>query len=411
MVLLAIVYMFNFIDRQILAILLPAIQSEFGFSDLWGGLLTGTAFALFYITLGIPIARIADRVNRRNLIALAVAVWSGMTALCGFATNVWYLALARIGVGVGEAGCSPPAHSIISDLYPPEQRSMAMGFYSIGISTGIAIAYMAGGWVVQNIGWREAFFVVGIPGLVLASIVRLTMMEPKRGAVEARLASDSQPSFREVLRYLRQQHSFWHMCIGAGLSSFIGYAVIIWTPSFLARSFGLTADVSGFWLGLIIGSAVSIGYVAGGHVMDRVAVGGRRKSFNLLAVSMLVTAALYVLMFLGQSPAWVFMAMIIPSIISNAYLPTVFAQVQGLVALRMRAVASALMLFIINVIGLAMGSPITGAISDALQPRFGDDSLRYALVIVCVVILPWAAWHYYLAGRTVDLELARAKAD
>ena len=409
MVLLAIVYMFNFIDRQILAILLPAVQSEFGFSDLTGGLLTGTAFALFYVTLGIPIARVADRVNRRNLIALAVAVWSGMTALCGLAATTWQLALARIGVGVGEAGCSPPAHSMISDLYPPEQRSTAMGFYSLGISTGVAIAYMAGGWVAQNIGWREAFLMVGIPGLLLAAIVRLTMTEPQRGASEKRIATSDQPSFVEVLRYLLRQRSFWHMCVGAGLSSFIGYAVINWTPSFLARSFGMTIDVSGFWLGLIIGSTVSIGYLAGGHIMDRVAARGRRRSFNLLAVSMLVTAVLYVIMFLAQSAAWVFVLMIIPSIIANAYLPTVFAQVQGLATLRMRAVSSALMLLLINVIGLAMGSPVTGAISDALQPAYGDESLRYALVIVCAVILPWAALHYYLAGRTVDQELAKAR--
>ena len=409
MALLAIVYMFNFIDRLILSILLPAIKADWGFSDLWGGLLTGPAFAVFYVTLGIPIARIADRVNRRNLIALALAIWSGMTALCGLAANIWYLALARVGVGIGEAGCTPPAHSIISDLYPPEDRSTAMGFYSLGISTGIAIAFMAGGWVVQNIGWREAFFIVGIPGLVLAAVVRFTMVEPIRGASEQRTSAE-QHSFIEILRFLLRQRSFWHMCVGAGLSSFIGYSVITWTPSFLVRSFGMSPSEIGFAIGPIIGIAVGIGYFGGGYVIDRVASGGRRKSFHILAVSMLLSAALYVAMFLSPSPAWVFIAMIIPSIVSNAYLPTVFAQVQGLVTLRMRASASALMLFLINVIGLALGSPITGAISDALQPGYGAESLRYALVIVCAVVLPWAAWHFYAAGRTVDGDLARAAA-
>ena len=157
MVMLAIVYMFNFVDRQILAILLPAIKAEFQVGDTVLGLLAGTAFALFYVTLGIPIARIADRFNRRNLIAAAVAIWSGMTALSGLAGNIWHLTLARIGVGIGEAGCTPPAHSMIADLYPPEKRSSAMGVYTLGISAGIMLAYMAGGWVVQNIGWREAF--------------------------------------------------------------------------------------------------------------------------------------------------------------------------------------------------------------------------------------------------------------
>ena len=172
MVILAIVYMFNFVDRQILAILLPAIRDQFQVSDAYLGFLSGTAFAIFYVTLAVPIAQYADRCNRRNLIAVSVAVWSAMTALSGLAANIWHLTLARIGVGIGEAGCSPPAHSMIADYYPPEQRSTAMGFYTLGISAGIMLAYLAGGWVAQNIGWREAFFVVGVPGLLLALIVR-----------------------------------------------------------------------------------------------------------------------------------------------------------------------------------------------------------------------------------------------
>ncbi len=182
MVILAIVYMFNFVDRQILAILLPSIKAEFGVGDAYLGFLTGTAFALFYVTLGIPVAQYADRCNRRNLIAVAVALWSGMTAISGFASNIVYLTLARIGVGVGEAGCSPPAHSMIADYFPPEKRSAAMGFYTVGISAGIMLAYLAGGWAVLNLGWRATFFVVGVPGLLLAVLVRYAMVEPRRGA-------------------------------------------------------------------------------------------------------------------------------------------------------------------------------------------------------------------------------------
>jgi MFS family permease len=199
LVILAIVYMFNFIDRQILGILLPAIRDEFGVSDTWLGFLSGTAFAMFYIVLGIPVARYADRQNRRDLIAFAVALWSGMTALCGVAANFWQLALARIGVGVGEAGCSPPAHSMIADLYPPEQRSTAMGVYTIGISVGIMLAYLLGGWVVQNIGWREAFLIVGLPGILLALVVRFTVVEPPRGHAEGREALAAQPPFLETI--------------------------------------------------------------------------------------------------------------------------------------------------------------------------------------------------------------------
>ena len=409
MVLLAIVYMFNFIDRQILAILLPAIRDEFQVGDTILGLLAGTAFALFYITLGVPIAQIADRVNRRNLIALAVAVWSGMTALSGFAGNIWHLTLARIGVGIGEAGCSPPAHSIISDLYPPERRSAAMGFYTIGISTGIMVAYMAGGWVVQNIGWREAFFIVGIPGILLAAIVRYTMVEPRRGAVENLQETGEKPTLGDVLGFLSARRSFWHMGIAAGLTAFVGYSVITFMPSFLDRSFDMGRAEVGFWLGIIIGPAVGAGFFGGGYVADRLAVGGRRRSFNFLALTMLLTMVFYFVMYLGQSAAFCLAVFVLPSLVSNAYLPTVFAQVQGLVPLRMRAVASALTLLIINAIGLALGPFLTGALSDVLEPTLGDESIRYSLLIVCALVLPWAAWHYVLAGRTIDSDLARSE--
>jgi MFS family permease len=239
MVVLAIVYMFNFIDRQILAILLPAIRDEFQVGDTILGLLAGTAFALFYVILGIPIAQLADRFNRRNLIAIAVAVWSGMTVLSGWASNVVYLALARVGVGIGEAGCSPPAHAMIADYYPPERRSSAMGFYTLGISAGIMLAYLAGGWVAQNIGWREAFFIVGAPGLLLALIVRFTVPEPARGASEQRTDSGKQPSLIFVTRFLLARRSFLYMAVAAGLSAFVGYSVVNFMPSFMVRSFGI----------------------------------------------------------------------------------------------------------------------------------------------------------------------------
>ncbi|MDH3806818.1 MAG: MFS transporter, partial [Gammaproteobacteria bacterium] len=248
MVVLAIVYMFNFVDRQILSILLPAIRDEFQVGDAVLGLLAGTAFALFYVVLGVPIAQLADRVNRRNLIAVAVAIWSGMTALSGLAANVWQLTLARIGVGIGEAGCSPPAHSMIADFYPPERRSSAMGFYTLGISAGIMLAYLAGGWVAQNIGWREAFFVVGIPGLFLALIVRFTVSEPRRGASEQRTDSGKQPTLMAVFRFLLGRRSFLYMAVAAGLSAFVGYSIVNFTPSFMVRSFAVDIATLGLWL-------------------------------------------------------------------------------------------------------------------------------------------------------------------
>ena len=408
MVILAIVYMFNFIDRQILAILLPAIKAEFQVGDTMLGFLTGTAFALFYITLGVPIAQLADRWNRRNLLAVAIAVWSGMTALSGLAMNIWQLTLARIGVGVGEAGCSPPAHSMISDYYPPEQRSTAMGFYTLGISSGIMVAYLAGGWVVENLGWRQALFIVGIPGLVLAVLVRFTVVEPQRGASEDRRDSGAQPRLSEVLGFLLGRQSFVHMGVAAGLSSFVGYAVINFFPSYVVRSFDMGMAELGVWLGIIIGIAGGTGFFFGGLIADRLGRDSRRKSFNFLAASMIVSTLCYIAVFMAQSAAWTLAMLVLPSIIANFYLPTVLAQAQSLVSLRMRAVASAIVLLLINIIGLACGPLLTGMLSDALEPSFGMESMRYSLLIVCCVMLPWAAFHFSRAAVSIDADLARA---
>ena len=408
MVILAIVYMFNFVDRQILAILLPQIRDEFGASDAYLGFLSGTAFALFYVTLGVPIAQYADRCNRRNLIAGAVALWSAMTAVSGLATNIWQLTAARIGVGIGEAGCSPPAHSMIADYFPPEKRSTAMGFYTLGISAGIMLAYLAGGWVAQNIGWREAFFVVGLPGLLLAVIVRFTLQEPERGASESRASRGGQPRLLEVIRFLALRRSFIHMAIAAGLSSFVGYSAISFLPSFMVRSFDMDVATLGRWLGLILGVAGGAGFFFGGYIADHLGRNGHRRALSFIAITMLVSAALLVLMFLAQDATTTLLLFILPAATMNVYLAPVLSQAQSLVALRMRATTSALVLLIINVIGLALGPLITGLLSDAYAAQFGEESMRYSLLTVTGIVLPWAAWHYYRAGVWIDADLARA---
>jgi MFS family permease len=408
MVVLAVVYMFNFIDRYILAILLPAIRDEFQVGDTLLGLLTGTAFALFYVAVGIPVARLADRVNRRNLIALAVAVWSGMTALSGLAANVWQLTLARIGVGIGEAGCSPPAHSMIADLYPPEQRSSAMGFYTLGIAAGIMLAYLAGGWVAQNIGWREALFIVGLPGLVLALIVRFTLSEPARGASEDRRDSGHQPPFLIVLRFLGSRRSFVFMAIAAGLISFVGYSIGNFMPSFIERSFGMELASIGLWLGLINGTAGGLGFFLGGYFADRVGRAGQGRAMGFLALASLFTALLHLGVFLAPTAGWSLVLFVLPALTSNFYLAPVLGQTQSLVSLRMRAVASAIMLLVINVIGLALGPPVTGFTSDLLYPLFGEDSMRVALLAVSTVLLPLSAWCLYRARQSIEGDLERA---
>ena len=406
---LAVVYMFNFVDRQLPAILLPAIRAEFQVSDTLLGLLVGTAFALFYSVLGVPIALLAGRWNRRNLIALALAVWSAMTALSGVAANYWHLALARIGVGIGEAGCSPPAHSMIADLYPPERRSTAMGVYTMGISAGIMLAYIAGGWVVENIGWREAFFIVGIPGLVLALLVRLTVAEPPRGHSEARTDHGRHPPIQDVFRLLFSRKSFLNMAVGAGLSSFAGYAAISWFPSFLTRSFEGNFVLLNVWLGLILGIAGGLGFFGGGALADFFGRIRQRNAMWFIAATQCAAAIASFGVYLAGSAKVALLMFVLPVFISNFYLAPVLAQTQSLVPLRMRGVASAIVLLIINLIGLAMGPPAVGMLSDLLAPSFGDDSLRYGLLIAVSVVTPWAALHYYLASRSIEGDLTRAR--
>lgn len=408
--LLVVVYTFNFIDRQILAILLPAIKVEFGLNDTVLGFLAGSAFALFYATLGVPIALLADRWNRRNLIALALAIWSGMTALSGAAANVVQLAIARIGVGVGEAGCSPPAHSMISDLYAPTERSTAMGIFTLGISGGIMLAYLAGGWVVENIGWREAFFIVGIPGLVLALLVRFTIAEPVRGQSEGKHDAADRPGILAVARFLLARKSFIHLALGSGLASFNGYAVISFFPTFLYRTYGMNLSEIGVYLGLILGIAGGLGFAGGGYVADRLGRYGSRYSLWGVAAATLIAWFFHFPVFLAGSAYASLAFFVVPAVFANFYLATTFAQIQGLVGLRMRAVASAMLLFILNIIGLGLGPQTAGILSDLLAADYGVESMRYSLLIIAVVISLWSALHFVLAGRHIEEDLARSDA-
>ena len=347
---LVVVYTFNFIDRQILSILLESIKADLNLSDTSLGFLTGFAFALFYATLGIPIAKYADKGNRRNLIALSIGVWSFMTAMSGLAQNFFHLLAARIGVGVGEAGCSPPAHSMISDYFPANKRSTALGIYSLGIPFGIMFGLFAGGWINEIFGWRLAFFVVGIPGILLAVIFRLTVQEPIRGQAEGKVDKEDQPTIIETISYLLKKKSFRHLAIAASLESFVGYGAITWLPSFFQRSYGMQTSDVGWYLGLILGIPGGLGIFLGGYLSDYFGAKDTRWALWIVAIAMGLSGPLYILVYLSPTANYSLLCLIIPVALGNFYQAATFSQTQGLVELRMRSVAAAILLFIINII-------------------------------------------------------------
>ena len=404
---LVVAYTFSFIDRQILSILLPAIKQEFLVDDWVLGFLAGSAFALFYATLGVPIAVLADRGNRRNLIAVALAVWSGMTALSGFAANIVQLTLARIGVGIGEAGLSPAAHSMIADYYPPHRRSTAMGVFTLGISLGIMIAYLAGGWVADNLGWREAFLIVGVPGLLLAIVVRFSVAEPVRGQSESRADDGQAVTVVSVARFLFARASFVYLALGAGMASFGGYAVASFFASYLQRSHAMSLTDIGLYLGLVLGAAGGLGFAGGGFLADRLGRRGQRYALLGVAAALLIGWLFSLPVYLSDNTGRVLLLFIVPAVFSNAYLAVVLSHTQSLAGLRMRGVASALMLFILNILGLGLGPQVTGIISDVLSVSHGAESMRYALLIVVGFAMPVAAMCFVLASRTIDRDLAR----
>jgi MFS family permease len=403
--LLTVVYVINFVDRQILAILLQSIKSDLHLRDWELGLLSGTAFGIFYATLGVPIARLADVFSRKGVIAVCLAIWSGMTALCGTASGFAMLLVYRVGVGIGEAGGSPPAHSLISDYFPPERRATALGIFSLGVPIGILIGFLAGGWLDQTLGWRMAFVIVGLPGLLLGLLVVFTLKEPPRGHSEGLTTQGDAPSASEVIRFLWRSRAFRHISFASALYAFVGYSSVNWTPSFLIRSHGMTTGEIGFWLALIYGIGGGLGTVGGGILADRWARSDLRGRAFVPAIAMLAALPFSILVFTTDSVTVALAALCAPAMLGLMYQAPAFAITQSLATPAMRATAAAVLLFVINIIGLALGPLATGVLSDVLEPRFGDDSLRYALLIVSCV-LPWSGVHFWLGARTLETDIA-----
>ena len=406
--LLTVVYTFNFIDRQLLAILQESIKAELSLSDSQLGLLTGFAFAIFYVTAGIPIARWADRSNRRNIVALSLLIWSGMTALSSYVQNFLQLLLARIGVGVGEAGGSPPSHSMISDIFPPNRRATAIGFYSMGVNIGILFGFLAGGWLNEFFGWRVAFLVVGVPGVALALLLRLTLREPIRGLHDNTSANADPVPFGEVLQVLRTRRTFIHMSLGAGLNAFCGYGIANWTASFMIRSYQMPTGELGTWLAAIIGLGGAASVFLGGMLADRLAPRDKRWYTWVPCLAGFIAVPFMAGVYLVDGPYLALGLSIIPGLLFQTYLGNTIATTHAIVGPRMRATASAFLFLVINIIGLGAGPWTVGVVSDLLAPTLGSESLRYAMLYVLPPVMTWSAIHFWLAGKSLreDLEAA-----
>lgn len=409
LLLLMIVYIFNFIDRQILVILQESIKEELGLSDKQLGLLSGFTFAVFYVVCGIPIARLADRYNRVNIVSASIAVWSAMTALSGFVGNFWHLLAARIGVGIGEAGASPPSHSIISDYFPHGERGRALSFYSIGIYIGILIGFLIGGWVNQFFGWRVAFLVVGLPGILMAIIVKLTLREPPRGQMddgdrieipESHIAAD--------LKWIWGLRSFRYASLAAGFNAFLGYGSLNFMPSFAIRVYEVPVGVVGTWLALIAGIAGATGVYAGGHLSDHLGKRDDRWTYWVPGISTLAAGVLLLPMMLSGNEHVMWSLYIIVALCQAMFLGPTIAMAHALVGPRYRALASSVLFFVLNMIGLGLGPLTVGAISDALAPSMGVNSIRWAIMSTAVAAFIGAAL-YFNAARYVRDDLQQSK--
>ncbi len=380
MFILVVVYTFNFIDRQIIGILAVPIKADLALTDTQLGLMGGLAFALFYTALGIPIAMLADRSNRTWIMAIALTLWSAMTAICGTVQNFWQLFLARLGVGVGEAGGVAPAYSLISDYFPPQQRARALSIYSFGIPIGSALGIVFGGIIASKIDWRYAFFAVGIAGIFIAPFFKLTVAEPERGQFDPNYTKASPPALRDIIRKLVHKPSFWIMSFGAACSSMMGYGLFFWLPSFFVRSYSISLIDASLFYGAILLVGGLAGIWLGGSLADRFGATKRGAYVVIPALAFVATVPFYVVAILSPNLTTTFFAMLIPTALGLVWLGPVLAAIQHVVPPNMRATASAIFLFINNLIGIGAGTVAIGILSDNLQARYGDDSLRYAIL-------------------------------
>ena len=405
--LLFFLYASNQIDRQIIGILLEPIKAEFGVTDTMMGFLTGPAFAIFYATAGIPIARLADRSSRTVIIAVSASLWSLMTALSGLVSSFAQLALCRVGVGVGEAGASPPAQSLLSDYFPPAKRGRALGLFAAGASAGAAFGFLLGGLLWSAFGWRGALVIVGLPGVALGALVWLTVREPVRGRWEQSASVEPMPS-RDAYRFLWSQRSYRHIQLGVALHAIASYGTGMWIIPFLMRVHGMELPTATTLLGVTALLLGVPGLFAAGWIVDRI---GRRDARWYLWVPTLgsVLAAPFSVLFLfASSTPWMMTGYIGHLVLNMAYAAPIFAATQAILLPRARALGVAVHHLIQSLIGIGLGPLAVGILNDALFARFGELAIRYTMLIGVVGNVV-ACVFYLLAARTLRADMERVQ--
>ena len=405
---LTVVYALNIADRFSISTLIEPIRQELRLSDSGIAFLTGVALALFYVTVGIPIAALADRKSRRNILAISLAIWSGMTALCGLAQNYWQLLLARFGVGIGEAGGTPPSTSMLADKFPPARRPMANTIYALGTCLGAALGSLVAGAVAERAGWRAAFLVLGIPGLLVALLVWLTVREPRRGQLDAH--APSQPrTFAATLRFIARQRSAVHLLVGGSVATFWSWGLMWWTPAFLQRSHHMTVGEAGQLLGWMHLIAGTLGTLLAAGLMGLRSAADPRYVTRLLGwVTALTTIPSRVLYWvLSEKAATALLWIFVPSV--YFYIGPILGLLQNVIPANMRASACAILLFIANFANLVLAPQIIGWLSDWFAASFGagPESLRWALLVLAPTGF-WAVWHLWTSGATIREDEARA---
>lgn len=409
LVLLMAILTSNFLDRVALGVVLQDIKLELQLSDTQLGFLSGLAFAAFYALMGIPIARWADRGNRITIIAVTTALWSAAVALCGVASSFIQLLVIRVGVAVGEAGCIPTANSLIADHFTREERPRAMGIYTMGAPLSIVIGYFATGWLNQFWGWRVTFITLGLPGVVLAAMAWFTLKEPRRAAPPTQVSQTAELKFIDIATTLWSCITFRRMLLCMAVAQFFTYGVMQWMPAFYIRSFGLQTGELGTWLAVAGGGCGLLGNYWGGVLASRYAAGDEQRQLQGTAIAWCLYGLISFAMYLAPSKYGAFFCLGVSTLVLAATNGPYFATMQALVPARMRAMSIALIYLVTNLIGLGFGPVAVGMLSDALRPTVGEDSVRYALLILAPGFT-WCAWQMWRASSTVKRDVAANEA-